>query len=647
MQSLATLRISELFDMIKDYPDSLPALTDLKECLTHTHQHADAVAVLAEAIDSRLLKPGADTANIIQVYVSAIRALRQLDPTGVTLEAVSDRVRTYLKARSDTSKSARAPSAAPFQLGPLRPLSCHPLSSRSSPHLSFSRPPSPILTHSRPLSPILAHSRHLLDCTVRQIVTSLTDPETSELLEPSDTAGGEGGEPEVLKDEGGGIDAEMCDLDLDDLKGDEAAMLEWTPDPVQADPSRSSSRRTADVLSILVNIYGSKALFVNEFRSMLADKLLNASDYETDKEVRNLELLKKRFGEAALSSCETMLRDIADSKRVTRAIQRHFGDDEAKVVDATIVSRLCWPTLATESFALPERMERELARFEKQFMHHKAPRKLVWKPTLGTVTIDVAFADKTIKAVKCSPLHATILVTFGEQPKWTLSALSKKLKVDSETLKKRMVMWINRGFIHEAGRTADGDIVPRRHPPRLGRRGPRADGGGGRGREWRRRGGSAARAGDARLRAVRCRHAHQPRHPAARPHPQHAPDVRPGAGRRPRVRSVGAGAAALPQSAGGGRQARDEPGPVQDQKERLSSTPGHVTKIRETSDNDRCPESPLFVGLLRVIASEPASGTGRPESVVISFDWSLDFGPSFACDVCAHPGRAYLPNTFR
>ena len=63
-------------------------------------------------------------------YVSAIKALRQLDPTGVTLEAVSDRVRTYLKARSDT---------------------------------------------------------------IRQIVTSLTDPETSELLEPSSAAEGEGG----------------------------------------------------------------------------------------------------------------------------------------------------------------------------------------------------------------------------------------------------------------------------------------------------------------------------------------------------------------------------------------------------------------------------------------------------------------------
>lgn len=192
---------------------------------------------------------------------------------------------------------------------------------------------------------------------------------------------------------------------------------------------------------------------------MLADKLLNASDYETDREVRNLELLKKRFGETALSSCETMLRDIADSKRVTRAVQRHFGDAHTQLLDATIVSRLCWPALSSEAFALPEPMAREMARFEKQFMHHKAPRKLVWKPSLGCVTLDVAFADKTIKAVKCTPLHATILVTFGEQPKWTLSALAKKLKVDADVLKKRMIMWINRGFIHEAGRTADGDVM--------------------------------------------------------------------------------------------------------------------------------------------------------------------------------------------
>jgi hypothetical protein len=66
-QSLASLRIQELFDLIKEYPDSLPAISDLKACLIRTHQHSEAAQVLARAIDSRLLKPGADTANIIQV----------------------------------------------------------------------------------------------------------------------------------------------------------------------------------------------------------------------------------------------------------------------------------------------------------------------------------------------------------------------------------------------------------------------------------------------------------------------------------------------------------------------------------------------------------------------------------------------------
>ena len=41
---------------------------------------------------------------------------------------------------------------------------------------------------------------------------------------------------------------------------------------------------------------------------MLADKLLSNMDFDTDKEIRNLELLKLRFGEASLHSCEIMVR---------------------------------------------------------------------------------------------------------------------------------------------------------------------------------------------------------------------------------------------------------------------------------------------------------------------------------------------------
>jgi len=57
----------------------------------------------------------------------------------------------------------------------------------------------------------------------------------------------------------------------------------------------SKSRRTSDIISMLVNVYGSKELFVNEYRTLLADRLLSQFSYNTEKEIRYLELLKLRW----------------------------------------------------------------------------------------------------------------------------------------------------------------------------------------------------------------------------------------------------------------------------------------------------------------------------------------------------------------
>lgn len=69
--------------------------------------------------------------------------------------------------------------------------------------------------------------------------------------------------------------------------------LSWEPDPVEADPLKGSrNRRKVDILGMIVGIIGSKDQLVNEYRVMLAEKLLNKVDYEIDSEIRTLELLK-------------------------------------------------------------------------------------------------------------------------------------------------------------------------------------------------------------------------------------------------------------------------------------------------------------------------------------------------------------------
>ena len=98
-ETLCKLRTKELFGIVTDFPDSSPALDDLKTCLARTHQHRQLVAALREAFAQRLLHPGANTAQILDVYISAIKSLRLLDSSGVLLEAISEPIKEYLRKR--------------------------------------------------------------------------------------------------------------------------------------------------------------------------------------------------------------------------------------------------------------------------------------------------------------------------------------------------------------------------------------------------------------------------------------------------------------------------------------------------------------------------------------------------------------------
>ncbi len=48
----------------------------------------------------------------------------------------------------------------------------------------------------------------------------------------------------------------------------------------------------------------------------MAQKLMSAKDYNLDEEVRNIQLLKMRFGESALQTCNIILKDVKDSKKI-------------------------------------------------------------------------------------------------------------------------------------------------------------------------------------------------------------------------------------------------------------------------------------------------------------------------------------------
>ena len=59
---------------------------------------------------------------------------------------------------------------------------------------------------------------------------------------------------------------------------------------------------------------------------MLDERLLQAPSMTYEKELKDLELMKLRFGDKNLHQCEVMLRDIKDSERINREVQKQIKE---------------------------------------------------------------------------------------------------------------------------------------------------------------------------------------------------------------------------------------------------------------------------------------------------------------------------------
>lgn len=220
----------------------------------------------------------------------------------------------------------------------------------------------------------------------------------------------------------------------------------------------------------MVSIIGSKDQLVNEYRVMLAEKLLNKSDFDIDSDIRTLELLKIHFGESSMQKCEIMLNDLIDSKRTNSNIKTSLlktsqivaGQEETEmshdVLDATIISSNFWPPIQTEDLAVPASIDQMLSDYAKRFHQIKTPRNLLWKKNLGTVKLELQFEDRSMQFT-VAPVHAAIIMRFQEKPSWTSKTLATEIGIPVDSLNRRIGFWTSKGVLTESvGPDADGHI---------------------------------------------------------------------------------------------------------------------------------------------------------------------------------------------
>lgn len=400
-ETVGTIRTSQLLQLVELFPASLPALEDLRDCILSTDQKPIVTKSLRDQFSESMLKAGTLTSDILQQYVNMIRTLRFLDPSGVILENVSDPVREYLRRRPDT---------------------------------------------------------------VRCIVSGMTgDGDLYEELERGLSKRRKDGDGDVDMDSGennmngnvGYLEDEDC-LSIDgdfgaDMDVDPGVYIRWEPEPIDAPRRDGKWRSGGDAIATLVTIYGSSEQIVNEYKGLLADKLVSSFDLDLERECRILQLLTERFGKEAMHACSIMLNDVKDS-RATLAVAQSEQKDVDRALskfDATIISKEFWPKMVGEAgFRATGELEKQMELFGTTFAELKLPRKLVWQYGLGVISVTLTFEDGREVEATVSPIQATILSHFADQKQQNVKELQEKMEVEDTSLFQRKIQGLaNQGLI--------------------------------------------------------------------------------------------------------------------------------------------------------------------------------------------------------
>ena len=77
-------------------------MVELRDVLERTRMHGQLGKALRASLTRRLIHPGANTSQIIDVYINTIKVMREIDPSDRLLETVAEPVRSYLRGRADT-----------------------------------------------------------------------------------------------------------------------------------------------------------------------------------------------------------------------------------------------------------------------------------------------------------------------------------------------------------------------------------------------------------------------------------------------------------------------------------------------------------------------------------------------------------------
>lgn len=264
---------------------------------------------------------------------------------------------------------------------------------------------------------------------------------------------------------------QLNDYDFISSDEDEAAAEAWEPLPLEKKQDFTSIAATknklSDIVSTLVNIFGSPEKFIEQYKRMLAERSVSDNNFSLENEIKNLELLKLKFGEQALHNCEVVMKDVKDSIKINTTIKHLLNQDNRNFnFNCLIINKNYWPFDDQPKFNL-DNTEHKLdsfdafinnfksivSRHKSTYSSIKFSRTLNLLSHIGFVNLSLTFDNGTFH-FRVSTLAAVIIHLFDENNAenyhlFTVDFISDKLNTTINDVKRKLNFWLNKGVLIE------------------------------------------------------------------------------------------------------------------------------------------------------------------------------------------------------
>ena len=405
---LGALRTNELFDIVVDWDATQSGIDDLKHYTTNPATRTFVTSSFINVLQTRLLQPGASTVEILQLYISIIRALRRLDPKGVLLDRIARVIRRNLRDRDDTVK-----------------VIVSGLLSDTTDENGEPLPPDPeTLTELA-----LELNRH--DEDSKRDDNDLDWDNMEWMPDPIDAA------PDYMKSKNTDVIGSLISLfDSKDIfvKELQSALAD------RLLKTKADYDQEVSVLEHLKLRFGSSSLQACEV--MLRD------------------VLDSRKVDNVIRTDQGMLSHTATTSRVKPSEEPQFH--------SKILSRLFWPSLQDQPYKVPPPILAAQARYSSGFESLKQSRKLTWLNALGHVDVELDLTDRIFRD-EVLPWQAAVIYAFQSTAAGTTTLtvpeIALELDMNPTLVRSACIFWLSKRILTQTPGDADTFTVLEVLPP--------------------------------------------------------------------------------------------------------------------------------------------------------------------------------------